>query len=113
MNFLGNGYSPNMCLNPNMDIQQRELTLEEFREETKGAISYIGHQDFADILTHEMGREILYNRGNIQLQPDNIFYYVCVNGKRLKEGTTRLPKNREIRYFRMKFTEAQPLQEMI
>ena len=109
MNFLGNGYSPNMCIIPNMDIQQRELSLEDFTEESRGAISYIGHKDFAELLTKKMGREILYNRGNISLQPDNVFYYACINGRRLKEGTTRLPKNSEVRYFRLTFKEAKPL----
>ncbi len=105
MNFLVNGYSPNMCIIPNMNIQQRELTKEQVEKESRGAISYIGHKDFAELLTKEFGREILYNRGNIQLQPENTLYYACINGRRLKEGTTRLPKNSEVRYFRLTFKE--------
>ena len=113
MNFLGNGYSPNMCVNPNVDIQQRELTKEDFRDETIGALSCIGHQDFAQKLTEELEREIPFNRRSIYIQPGNVFYYACVNGKRLKESTTRFPKDREVRYFRLKFKEAKPLKEAI
>lgn len=104
MNFLGNGYSPNMCLNPNMNIEQRELTLKEFKKESKNALSCIGHPSFATRLTQELGHEIPCIRRNISLQPGNTFYYACINGKRLQKGEYRIP-NAEIRYFRMKFKE--------
>ena len=106
MNFLVNGYSPNMCFVPNVDIEQRELTLEEFEDESIDAESYIGHDNFATKLTRELKREIPCNRGNLSLRPGDTLYYACIKGRRLKEGNVRIPKNADIRYFRLKVKKA-------
>lgn len=105
MNWLSNAFSPNMCFIPNVTITQKELTLDEFREQSKGAFSCIGHKDFAERLSKELGRKVEYNRTNISIQPDSTLFCACINGKRLQKGEYRVPKNAKIKYYRMDFKQ--------
>jgi hypothetical protein len=61
--------------------------------------SYIGHADFAHVLTNELGKEIPFNRANAKLERGELALVCQLSGGRLPEGCTTLPENISIKYY--------------
>jgi hypothetical protein len=61
--------------------------------------SYIGHQDFATVLTNTLGKEIPFNRANAKLERGELALVCQLSGGRLPEGCTTLPENISIKYY--------------
>lgn len=73
MKYVSNGFSPKM-LNPNMELTFtiEDSSLDEIQEQKEELISSIGHDSIAEHLGIEK------NRINIQLEVDDILYFVQI-----------------------------------
>lgn len=89
MNYLCNGLSESMKRDPNMKNIPYPLSESEFITlvNTGAFKSVIGHESLARCLSKLTGKEILYNRKNIQLNYDDVILLVSLNG-RLPENPT-------------------------
>ena len=83
MNYLCNGLSESMKRDPNMKAIPYPLSESEFISliHTGAFKSVIGHMDLARCLSKLTGKEILYNRKNIQLNYDDVILLVSLNGR--------------------------------
>lgn len=61
--------------------------------------SFIGHADFAKVLTNELEKEIPFNRANAKLERGESVLVCQLSGGRLPEGCTTLPENIHINYY--------------
>lgn len=86
ISYIANAFSTRMmCGDGNVHV--RTITEEEFKEvRDKGAYSIIGHQDTANVLGVEMNRE------SVSLGEGDVLYIAELEGGRLPEGATELPK---------------------
>ena len=56
------------------------------------ALSTVGHQDTAAMLSGILGRPVVMNRVTMALAPGDVVYVAQYKGPRLPEGTTVLPE---------------------
>lgn len=63
--------------------------------------SAIGHQDIANILSSLLGITIPVNRTNVQLDDKTVLIVAQYTGDRLPEGTTTLPENVTIQFWKV------------
>ena len=68
--------------------------------------SYIGHQDFATVLTNVLGKEIPFNRANAKLDRGEVALVCQLSGGRLPEGCTTLPENFKINFYILEISHA-------
>ena len=105
--YLVNAFSLNMIEGP-VELQVLPLHKEETTDFLKNRkfISAIGHKEMADILTNELGLEVIHNRITIKLGKNDIAIVAQYTGPRLEEGATRLPEGSQIRYYLVRKREA-------
>ncbi len=73
-------------------VSKEEVMTAEFE-------SIVGHQDTANILSNELGKEVKFNRISVELKAGDILYVATFNKKiRLPEGATTLPEGVEFVY---------------
>ena len=68
--------------------------------------SFIGHADFAKVLSNELGKEIPFNRANAKLEKGESVLVCQLSGGRLPEGCTTLPENISIKYYLLEINYA-------
>lgn len=83
MIYLCNGRSESMKRDPNMKEIPFPLSESEFIDLIHHCNfkSIIGHEDLARCLSKLTGKEILYNRKNIQVNYDDVLLLVSLNGR--------------------------------
>lgn len=87
--YLLNAFSLQM-----IDIPS-EVRFEEVPQLPEGLTSAIGHQDTANVLGVEM------NRVNVHLDSGDVAYIAQLQGGRLPEGTTVLPKGYTFKFIKV------------
>lgn len=87
--YLLNAFSLQM-----IDIPS-EVRFEEVPQLPEGLTSAIGHQDTANVLGVEM------NRVNVHLNSGDVAYIAQLQGGRLPEGTTVLPKGYTFKFIKV------------
>ena len=65
------------------------------------AISFIGHEDLAQIVSGLLGRDVPAHRASLTLWPGDTLYVAQYSGPRLAEGTTELPAEATIRFWKV------------
>lgn len=93
MIYIGNAFSTKMLDAP-QTVKFEEVSKNEFDCIKDNAISAIGHQDTANVLGVEM------NRMSLKLQKNDILYVAELQGGRLPEGVTTLPKGFAFKYIK-------------
>lgn len=71
----------------------------------KGFVSFIGHQDMANVLSNILGMKVEVNRVNYVCSPEDTIIVAQYRGPRLPEGTTQLPEGATIEFFLVKVTQ--------
>lgn len=104
MNYLCNGWSESMKRDPNMKVIPFPLTESEFIDLIHNANikSCIGHESLARCLTKVTGKEILYNRANIQVNYDDVILIVSLTG-RLPEHPNYVEYKGRLNYSLLRF----------
>lgn len=69
------------------------------------AISCIGHQDTANVLSGILGRDIPCNRRSVFLNNKDTLYVAQLTGGRLPEGTTTLPQGFKFKFLKVTVKE--------
>ena len=87
MIFLTNSFSLQMLTSFPSDFRCVEISKEKFDYYKEHAVSYIGHQDLAYLLSVD------YNRESLKLREGDILLVAQLMGGRLPEGATNLPDN--------------------
>jgi len=90
--FVLNAFSLQMLSELTSTIEIEEIEESAFKEIAPTMISAIGHLDTAEILNLE------FNRSSISLQKGEIALVAQLQGGRLPEGSTTLPKGFSFRY---------------
>lgn len=93
MIYVGNAFSTKMLDAP-QTVKFEKVDVDEFNEIKKTATSAVGHQDTANVLGVEM------NRVSLKLQKNDILYIAELQGGRLPEGVTTLPKGFAFKYIK-------------
>lgn len=93
MLYIGNAFSTKMLDAP-QTVKFEQVDVDEFNEIKNIAVSAIGHQDTANVLGVEM------NRVSLKLQKNDILYVAELQGGRLPEGVTTLPKGFTFKYIK-------------
>lgn len=91
MKMLLNAFSIQM-----LDEFPAKVEIEEINRLPENLTSFVGHADTAKILG------VRHNRGNISLKKGDVAYIAQLQGGRLPEGTTTLPKGFSFKYFEVK-----------
>ena len=99
MKFIANSFSLQMTAVNSGIMQWNEISKEKFDSLSQDAISYIGHEDLANILGVE------YRRESLKLRQGDVLLVAQVTGGRLPEGAPELPENIVIRYFCVQIVE--------
>lgn len=101
---LLNAFSLNMINVQETQIVITEIPLNEVKYlmRTEKCESYIGHKDFAEILTKVTDFNIPMNRSNFSFGEVNRALVFQYSGPRLEEGTTVLPENATIKFYYVK-----------
>lgn len=99
MKYIINGFSAQMLRNPNALVRFTEISEEDFNKLSFDAHSVVGHKDIANRV------KVPYNRESIKLNPGDICLLVQIQGGRLPEGTTEIPKDVEIKFNCIKILE--------
>lgn len=69
---------------------------------THDCISFVGHQETANILSKMLGWKILMNRKSFHIEEGETIVVAQYVGERLPEGATTLPEGATIRFFLVK-----------
>ncbi len=101
---LLNSFSLNMINVQETKIVITEIQLDDVKHlmRSNECVSYIGHKDFAEILTKLTDFNIPMNRSNFCFGEINKALVFQYSGPRLEEGTTVLPENATIKFFHVK-----------
>ena len=98
--FLANALSLNMVPeqfdNVTMHIQKVAPS-----DVPANAESVIGHPDTARLVGGMLGRDIPANRVTVTVSPGDVVYVAQYRGPRLAPGTTELPLNASITFYRV------------
>ncbi len=92
MIFLANSFSLQMLTSFPSDFRCDEISKEKFDYYKEHAVSYVGHNDLANLLNVD------YNRESLKLRGGDFLLVAQLMGGRLPEGATRLPDNVSIKY---------------
>lgn len=103
MIYVVNAFSLNM-LPSNLEtflIKGRRLTIKEATNllEKNSFISYVGHADIANVISNQLGKEIVYNRQTLTITKGDSVLVCQYRGPRLPEGATTLPQGAVIEYY--------------
>lgn len=93
MLYISNAFSTKMLDVP-QTVKFEQVDADEFNEIKNIAVSAIGHQDTANVLGVQM------NRVSLKLQKNDILYVAELQGGRLPEGVTTLPKGFTFKYIK-------------
>lgn len=74
MIYLSNAFSLGMLGKDEVQLTVKEVSLEEVKEIASQAVSAIGHQSTADILTALLETPIQMNRLSIKLKEDDVLF---------------------------------------
>lgn len=128
--FISNAFSLNMTgdlfaatrplsiqevLHSCVDFQYSKSSSDDEGEHTGGARarlkaqSIVGHDDIARLIGGELGCHIPVNRVTVALQDGDVLFVGQYVGPRLEAGTTVLPANAEIRWFRVDVQAEDPV----
>lgn len=91
--YIGNAFSTKMLDAP-QTVKFEEVTADEFNSIKNTATSAVGHQDTANVLDVEM------NRISLKLKENDVLYIAELQGGRLPEGVTTLPKGFAFKYIK-------------
>ena len=110
MIFLCNGLSESMKRDPSMKQIPEPLTKEQFIDLIHHAHfeSCIGHESLAQCLTRLTGKQILYNRKNIQVSYDDIILLISLNG-RLPERPSYVEYKNRLNFSFVRFEKQTPM----
>lgn len=97
MKYLNNVFSSGM-IHFNMDLEVRVVDLDEFKEVAKDAISVVGHEDTARVLSGILERQVEFNRVSTRLESGDIVCVAQYDGPRLPLGATSLPEGAGFRW---------------
>lgn len=99
MKYLANAFSLNMLQEGGTLIITREhISSKEVPEE---AVSVVGHDDIASVLSGILGREVVKNRVNNKVLEGDELYVAQYLGPRLPEGATSLPEGAKIEFYKI------------
>lgn len=73
-------------------------TAEEIAE--TNFVSVVGHRDTASLLSNILGKEVEFNRASIEFHEGDILYIAQLDGERLPEGCTELPKDTKLSFMK-------------
>ena len=97
MKYLNNVFSSGM-IHFNMDLEVRVVDLDEFKIVARDAVSTVGHEDTANVLSGILERPVEFNRVSTQLEPGDIVCVAQYDGPRLPLGATSLPEGAGFRW---------------
>jgi hypothetical protein len=84
-------------------VNVEQISLEEAKTVlANGFVSAIGHQDTANILSNMLGVVVEVNRVNVVLNDDTTLIVAQYKGPRLPEGSTELPEDARIKFYRVR-----------
>ena len=95
--FLGNAFSLQMVA-PSAIICVEECLPRDVPGE---AVSIIGHQDTAAVVSNLLGRPVACNRASVRLDDGDVLYVAQLTGGRLPEGATKLPEGFSLSFRRV------------
>ena len=95
MKYICNALSLQMSDMSIGNFQFCQISEEMFKVLSADAESYVGHKDLAKYLN------VPYNRSNLDLKDGDVLYVAQLKNGRLKEGTTELPSDLEIKYYQV------------
>ena len=100
MKVLSNAFSINMIpsIYGKMRIEFEPINQSDIPSDV---YSIIGHADTAAVISNLLGFEVACNRETYQLQPEDILYVAQYRGPRLPEGTTKLPEDASILFWKV------------
>lgn len=102
MIIVGNAFSLSMLSDFPAEVQIHPATCAEVAEALRnGALSVIGHDSTANILSLFLGVEVRCNRVTVKLAPGDVLYVAQYAGPRLPEGCTVLPEGASFTYLRV------------
>lgn len=84
---------------PLQDSAEARELLEVWKKYGAEVISTIGHQDVAELISKELGRDLPMNRTSIKLVPGSVLLVGQYVGPRLPEGTTQLPEGSKVEWW--------------
>lgn len=90
MNYICNAFSLAMVAASNYTLHISEV--DSFPADCR---SYVGHPDTAKVLGVE------YHRGNLRLEKGDVLYVAQLQGGRLPEGSTTLPKGFSFKFYKV------------
>lgn len=103
MTVLANAFSLNMLSQAKALVNVEQISLEEAKTVlANGFVSAIGHQDTANILSNMLGVVVEVNRVNVVLNDDTTLIVAQYKGPRLPEGSTELPEDARIKFYRVR-----------
>jgi len=82
-----------------------EVVLDEALGEIQ---SFVGHEDFAYLVSQELHHSIPFNRGFYKFDPKDIILVAQLVGGRLPEGCKNIPEGMSIKYWLVKPIEEEP-----
>lgn len=99
MKYLINAFSFNMLDMHQVQINAKQITLEDFVCAVPEHESCIGHDQLTTLLNSQYKTNIETNRVNVTLKPGDYFLLVQYKGPRLPEGCTQLPEGAELEFW--------------
>lgn len=100
MIYLSNAFSLNM-----LELRSQAICV-EIQPVLPGdvpleAVSIIGHEDTASLVSHILGRNCPVNRDTVLLTVDDLLFVAQYHGQRLAEGATQLPQDAQLEFYRI------------
>ena len=96
MIYVGTSFSLGMLKEPYSTIKVSKISRKEFDMASAVGYSCCGHQNTAKLL------KVDYNRESIKLKKGDKLFVAQLQGPRLPEGATKLPKNRSFKFYKVK-----------
>ena len=97
MLYLLNAFSLNM-LSADADLSVRQISLDDARKLSSGAVSAVGHADTAAVFADVLGTPVPCNRVSVTLEDGDVALVGQYSGPRLPEGATSLPEGAAIKW---------------
>lgn len=100
--YLGNAFSLNMLEigTEGVQVSIQPVSPADIPPDAK---SIIGHEDMAAMVSGILGRAVQANRESVTLAEGDVLFVAQYRGPRLPAGTTELPPEARIEFFRITY----------
>ena len=95
--YINNVFSSGM-VHKDMHFDVKIVDLETFKSACAGAISTVGHEDTANILSDLLERPVKFNRVSTEVKPGDVVCVAQYDGPRLPLGADKLPDGAKFRW---------------